>query len=211
MDRKEYIEKIKDILHGNLVSLVEYNNGDEVQYLTICHHLDLKELDGLKQLKKPPIVFTKEEIDNAIDIFPVEFLNIKRHNMLLSGEDIFSNMQISKKDIRLQLEFEFRSKLVHLRQAYMSSSGKDIDNIILNAVPTLVPIVGALMYLKGESEIFDIGKLTSLYGIDTKVLKEISDIRKGRAKFKKNRSHYIYNLINILTEIGNTIDKIEAT
>lgn len=206
----KYTEKISEILGENLVSLVEYNNGDEVRHLAVCNNLNIKELDKLKRLKELPITFTKEEIDNAIDVFPVEFLNIKRHHKLLSGEDIFSSMEISKKDIRHQLEFEFRSKLVHLRQAYLSSEGKDVDNIILGAVPTLAPIIGALIYLKGDEQ-FNVGRFISLYGINTEVLKEISDVRKGRTKLKTDKNHYIDNLITVLTEIGKIIDTMNVT
>lgn len=206
-----YTEKIKETLGESLVSLVEYNNGDEIRHLVVCHSLSIKELDGLRQLKEPPIVFTKDEVDNGVDVFPIEFLNIKRHHELLAGEDIFDNMQISKKNLRHQLEFEFRSKLVHLRHAYLTTKDKDIDKVILDAVPILAPIVGALTYLKDDDAKFDVEHFITLYGINMQVLKEISNARKGITKLKKDKGYYISNLINILTEIGKAVDRIEIT
>lgn len=210
MDEQKYIDKIDEIIGKDLVSLIEYNNGDEVRHLAVCNKLGIKELDLLRELKEPPIVFTKEEVDDAIDVFPVEFLNIKRRHKLLTGEDIFINIEISKKNLRHQLEFEFRSKLVHLRQAYLSAKDKDLDNIILSAVPTLAPIIGALIHLKGEDH-FNVERFITLYGVDTKVLKEISDARTGRIKLERDKSYYIDNLINILTELGKIVDYLEVT
>ncbi len=47
------------------------------------------------------------------------------------------------------------------------------------------------------------------YGIDVQVLREIYDIRRGKAKFKKDKEQYIMELIKVLTAIGITLDKIE--
>lgn len=209
MKKEEYVEKMKGILKGNLVSLVEYNNGDEVKCLVVCNRLSLDELKAIKKLEEKPILFTKEEIVNAKDVFPVEFLNIKRHHRLLYGEDMFKDIEISNQYLRHQLEFEFRSKLIHLRQAYLSAGEREIDSIILNAVPTLAPIVGALMYIKGEDK-FSVEKFVELYGVNTKVLKEIHEVRKGIAMLNKDKSYYIDNLIKVLTEIGEKIEQMDV-
>lgn len=209
MKKEENIEKMKGILKGNLVSLVEYNNGDEVKYLAVYNRLSLDALKEIKELEEKPILFTKEEITNAGDVFPVEFLNIKRHYRLLCGEDMFKDIEISNQYLRHQLEFEFRSKLIHLRQAYLSASERKINSIILDAVPTLAPIVGALMYIKGENK-FGVEKFVELYGINTKVLKEIHDVRKGRTMLNKDKDYYIDSLIQVLTEIGEKIDQMDV-
>ncbi len=200
---------MKGSLKGKLVSLVGYKNGDEVKYLAVYNRLSLDALKAIKELEEKPILFTKEEITNAGDVFPVEFLNIKRHYRLLYGEDMFKDIEISNQYLRHQLEFEFRSKLIHLRQAYLSASERKINSIILNAVPTLAPIIGALMYIKGEEK-FSVAIFTALYGIDTRVLKEIYDVRKGRTMLNKDKDYYIDSLIKVLTEIGEKIDQMDV-
>ena len=210
MFQKEDIEEIKKILGENIVTLVEYDSGDENRCLVVCNTLDLKVLNGLKKSSIVPMVFTKDEINNAIDVFPVEFLNIKKHHKLLHGEDIFKDIEISKKYLRHQLEFEFRSKLFHLRQSYLRSDANDLENIILNAVPTLAPIIGALMYLKNIEIKYDPDLVKVMVGIDKRIVMDIHKIRTGKAKFEGDRSRYIERLINILTQIGDIVDKIEV-
>lgn len=209
MDRGKYLEQIEKILDGNLVMLSEYYNGDALRYLAVCRHIRFDTLNDLKKLKDPPLIFTEDEILNAVDIFPVEFLNIKKHHKLLEGKDIFDTIEISKMDLRHQLEFEFRSKLIHLRQAYMSSDHKDMENIILAAVPIMAPIIGALMYLYNIGAKYDPHMLKVMMGIDTNVLNEIHQIRLGKTKFKRDKEEYIADLIRVLEDVGQAIDKME--
>lgn len=73
--------------------------------------------------------------------------------------------------------------------------------------------MGGLVYLKdlmhGDTmEMFDI--VSKGYGIDVSVLKEIYDIRQGKAKFKKDKEQYIKELINVLSGIGKIIDEIKV-
>lgn len=211
MYEKEDIEEIKKILGENLVTLAEYNNGDETRCLAICNILDSKTLNDLKKVDIIPMVFTKDEIKNAVDIFPVEFLNIKRHHKLLYGEDILKDIDVSKEKLRHQLEFEFRSKLIHLRQSYIKSDSDDLEDLILNAVPTLAPIIGALMYIKGIETKYDPDIVKIMVGIDTRVIMDIHKIRTGKAKFEEDKNKYIEKLINVLTQTGDIVDKMEVT
>ena len=212
MYEKEDIEEIKKILRENLITLAEYNNGDETRCLAICNTLDFKTLKDLKKIDIVPMVFTKDEIKNAVDVFPVEFLNIKRHHKILHGEDIFKNIEVSKEKLRHQLEFEFRSKLIHLRQAYIKSSdGDDLEDLILNAVPTLAPIIGALMYIKGVEIKYDPDLVKVMVGIDTKIVMDIHKIRTGKAKFEGDKNKYVERLINVLIQVGDIVDKMEVS
>ncbi len=204
-------EKIKEILGENLVTLAEYYTGDEKNHLAVCNNLDFDSLRGLKQLKEIPFVLTKEELMDAVDVFPIEFLNIRQHHKILYGEDFLKDIEISKKDLRRQLEFEFRSKLIHLRREYLQFKGKHLENLILSAIPTLAPIIGGLIYIKDlhHSDTEDMFNAVSEgYGIDVMVLKEIYDIRRGKAKFKKDKEQYIMELLKVLTAIGTTVDQI---
>jgi hypothetical protein len=205
------IGQIREILGKNLVLIAQYNTGDVISTLLVCNTIDFETLKNLKQLKEIPLVFTKEELTNGIDVFPIEFLNIKQHHSMLFGEDILKDIVISKSNLRQQLEFEFRSKLIHLREHYLHFKGKDLDNLILSAVPTLSPIIGALVYLGDMEEKEDtIGFVSKKYGVDLHILEEIQDIRKGKAKFKKDKEQYIKDLIRVLHDIGKIIDEYKV-
>lgn len=209
------IEKIIDILGRNLVALVQYHTGDEIRLLAVCNKIDFLTLQSLKPLKEIPLVMTKEEFTDGVDVFPIEFLNIKQHYEVRHGEDCLAGLTISKKHLRHQLEFEFRSKLIHLREEYLQFKGKDLEQLILAAVPTLMPILGALIHLKDlrndwgdPQELFRI--VSDGYGIDIQVLEDIHDIRRKTTKMNKDKEQYIRDIIRVLSDIGEIVDEFEV-
>jgi len=205
------LEQIKEILGTNLVLLAQYDTGGVISTLVVCNNLDFETIRNLKQLKEIPLVFTKEELTNGIDVFPIEFSNIKQHHTIIFGENFLKDIAISKPNLRRQLEFEFRSKLIHLRQQYLQFKGRDIENLILSAVPTLSPIIGGLMYLGDMEDKEDlVGLVSKKYSVDLHILGEIQDIRKGKAKFKKDKEQYIKDLIRVLNDIGKIIDEYKV-
>ena len=205
------IEKIKEILGDNLVSLVEYQTGDDVTHLAVCRDLDFETLQKLKQLEEIPLLLTKKELVDGVDVFPIEFLNIKQHHTILHGEDFLKDIHVSKEHLRHQLEFEIRSKLIHLRGEYLQYKDKDLEALILAAVPTLAPLLGALLYLKNLQDSPDMFTVVSDgYGVDTHVLKDIYDIRRNDAQFREDRDQYIKSLIKVLSDIGEIVDEHEV-
>jgi hypothetical protein len=205
-------KKIKEKLGENLVTLAEYYNGNERNLFAVCNTLDFESLRKLKDIKEIPFFLTKEEIIDGVDVFPIEFLNIRQHHKILYGEDFLKDIEISKKDLRHQLEFEFRSKLIHLRKEYLQFKDKNLEKLILSAIPTLAPIIGGLIYLKdlSYSDTEDMFKVASEgYGMDLHILEEIYDIQRGKGKFKKDKEQYIMELIKVLTAIGIIVDQIE--
>jgi len=209
------IEKIIEILGRNLVALVQYNTGDEIRILAVCTKIDFPTLQSLKPLKEIPLVMTKEELTDGVDVFPIEFLNIKQHYKVLHGEDCLAGLIISKKHLRHQLEFEFRSKLIHLRTEYLQFKGKDLEHLILASVPTLMPILGALVNLKDlrndwtdANELFRI--VSDGYGIDTQVLEDVYGVLHKTAKMNKDKEQYIRDIIRVLSDIGEIVDEFEV-
>ena len=213
MAKETDAEKIKVILGGNLVTLAEYQTGDDTTLLAVCNSIDFDTLHKLKGTKEIPLLLTKEELLDGADVFPIEFLNIKQHHTMLDGEDLLKDLVISKKHLRHQLEFEFRSKLLHIRGEYLRFKGKDLERLALAAVPVLAPIVGSLLYLKDlpASSTGDMwGAVSDAYDVDTDVLREIYDIRRGNAKFKKEKEQYIRDIIKVLSDLGEIVDEFEV-
>ncbi|MGH9828826.1 MAG: hypothetical protein ACREDR_36860, partial [Blastocatellia bacterium] len=69
-----------------------------------------------------PSYFTLEEIDDASDVFPIEFLDMSERRKVLAGQDPFKSLEISTCNLRHQVEYELRRKLIRLRSLYMPAS-----------------------------------------------------------------------------------------
>ncbi len=111
----DYNEKISDIN-----SVVVLHNMD-LQFIRFL--APLGEKYGKKRIAAP-LVMTPEYINRSLDAFPVEFLDFKLVHKTVYGHDLLQDLQITMPNLRLQCEREIKTKLIGLRQGYLSSLGK---------------------------------------------------------------------------------------
>lgn len=76
------------------------------------------------RLRFSPLLLTQRQIEQSRDVFPLEFLDFGQRRALLDGEDVLASATVSATNLRHQCEFELRSKLVTLRQAYLHSGAE---------------------------------------------------------------------------------------
>jgi hypothetical protein len=69
-----------------------------------------------------PVYFTIEEIADSSDVFPIEFIDMTEVRHVLYGKDPFEGLDISTQNLRHQLEYETRAKLLRLRRLYIPAS-----------------------------------------------------------------------------------------
>ena len=69
-----------------------------------------------------PVYFTIAELNDAADVFPIEFRQMERARLVLYGVDPFESLQFSDVNLRHQTEYELRSKLIQLRRLYIPAS-----------------------------------------------------------------------------------------
>lgn len=206
---KKFIKEIKNELGKNLVSVIKY---DYEEYVIITEKLDfsaVKRILGFVQKRtssKLPLFLKRSGILNSCDVFPMEFINMKIDYEVLYGEDILKNMIFKKKDVARELEFELRTKLITLRQAYLTaSSNEEIKELITRAVPTMRPICSGLLFLKNEKIPGSTEQILSAdYGVDIGILNRISE-----GSFKEEEFEgIIRELIEMLEKLIGDVDKI---
>jgi hypothetical protein len=69
-----------------------------------------------------PVYFTVSELNDAADVFPIEFYQMEKARIVLYGLDPFESLQLSDANLRHQTEYELRSKLIQLRRLYIPAS-----------------------------------------------------------------------------------------
>ena len=62
-----------------------------------------------------PLLMSEEEAHNSADSFPIEFHDMKERRRLLYGLDLIADLTVDKRNYRVQVEHELRSKLLRLR------------------------------------------------------------------------------------------------
>lgn len=156
--------------HGdNLVSVVLYGSaaaGDHIELRSDYNLLialqritpeDLRlaqaPMREWQRLGHPlPVYFTVEELDDASDVFPIEFYQMEKARVVLYGRDPFEFVELSDANLRHQAEYELRSKLLQLRRLYIpaSVSVEKLSALMSDSLASFAALFRAVLLLSGE-------------------------------------------------------------
>lgn len=132
-----------------------------------------------------PVYFTVSELQNAADVFPIEFHQMSVARKVLFGMDVLAGLEISDKFLRLQAEYELRSKLIQLRRQYIpaSASVDGLLRLMADSLASFSALFRAVLILKGidpPATKHEIVALTaSTLGIDGTPFEKIFNIREN--------------------------------
>ncbi len=155
-----------------------------------------------------PVYFTVSELQNASDVFPIEFHQMSIARKVLYGPDVLEDLKISDKFLRLQAEYELRSKLIQLRRQYIpaSTSVVGLKNLMAESLSSFSALFRAVLILKGveppttKREI--VALTTQHIGIDGAPFEKIFNIR-------ENISTATLDEISANTLFGEYMEQIE--
>lgn len=114
------------ILYGSAARGEYQRSRSDLNLILVFKELDLEDItrvrkmtpSGLRRKGVQPVFWTEAELANAWDVFPLEFMDIAENHRCLVGTDPFAGREVDKGEVRYQLEFELRSKLIALRDAW---------------------------------------------------------------------------------------------
>jgi hypothetical protein len=172
MDDKfnELVNQLRAALGDNLVAVVVYGsaiaapgNVQQSDYSTmvVTKRLAAQDLNKLRPATKQwveagfalPVFFTKEEFTASLDVFAVEFRQLKRAYRVLYGEDLVAAREASPANLRLQIEYELRGKLLRLRSLYLPEGGsvEQLTRLMTDSIVSFVRYLRPTLELLGEA------------------------------------------------------------
>ncbi len=163
----------------------------------------------------PPLLLDPEFIRRSVDVFPIEFLEMKAAHRTLFGPDPFLDLHVSGKNLRLQCEFEIKSKLLGLRAGVLRA-GRSSRALLSLAMSSLKPILLVLrnfLRLHGESvpsrlpSVLD--RIEAREGLALPTLRRLLAVREGQEKLKRKE---IGGLVEAyLEEVRTLVERIDRT
>jgi hypothetical protein len=175
----DYDERVSDIN-----SVVLLNNMD-LRFVAFLAPLGKKY--GKKHIAAP-LVMTPEYVHQSLDSFPVEFLDFKLIHKTVFGSDILKDLNIAERDLRLQCEREIKTKLIHVRQGYISSLGKKdhLASALVKSITGSMALFRAVITLLGKvppvERIGVIRTLGEATGVDTDIFEKLLALKAQRIK-----------------------------
>lgn len=221
----KHTEKIHSIhVTGTAVTDNFDPKTSDVNSIFVLKEMDLKFLELIAPMGRKygktkvaaPLIMTPEYIKSSLDVFPVEFLNFRLIHATVIGEDILENIEISRMDLRHQCERELKSKLIWLRQGYLSSLGnsKTLTESFVNSITGYIPLFRGIIVLLGKEPPVKHGdvlsELAEASGVNTYVFAKVLKEKREKIKLSIEELNTIFEDYYAATEkLGNLVDEIK--
>ncbi len=160
-------EQIRHSFGAELVAIVLYGSaaGDDfvagrsnVNLVIVVERLTFNHLKPLHQLLPKwhklgvatPLLLDRDALRRARDVFPMEFCDIKAQHRVLFGEEVFARLEIDRRYLRYQSEYEARSKLMRLRALYaeVGADAARLESLMLDSVKTFAIIMRSFIRVR---------------------------------------------------------------
>jgi len=221
-DLKEvYSESLRSVvIYGSVVSGEHLPRHSNVNLLVVLDKVDFEALKLAykifqkykKTTRAMPLVFDRGYIKSSLDVFPIEFLDMKENYIVIYGEDPLKDLQIDKKNLRFQCEQELKGKLIRLRQAYLEATfTRDLKDVLIGSLASFIAIFRNLIRLKGahpaqKSEEL-ITQMSRLYNLDEGIAQNLLRVKSGKEKISHKGIIFLYrDWLDWLTRLSAAVD-----
>ncbi|MFN0109560.1 MAG: hypothetical protein ACKVZH_11955 [Blastocatellia bacterium] len=232
MTFNELVNRLNAAERDNLVSVIVYGSAiaapgnaqkSDYQSVIVARQLTAVSLRRLQPATQwwtgqgfsLPTFFTAQEFTASLDVFPIEFRQMKRAYRVLLGEDLLANAEISLTNLRLETEFELRGKLLRLRSLAIpaSQTAGDLTKLMTESIVSFVRFLRPALELLGEEP--PMGRLATAkrigerLKIDASPLVRVLQLRDEPKDLMEIEAQDLFaSYLNCLTRIVEVVDKL---
>ena len=228
-----HIEKIMDQFHQDwsadvdgLVLFGSAARGDfiagrsNINLLVVVRDLSVEFMQGMGRFHRQwgkhqivaPLVMTKDDLGRSSRLFPLEFLQMTQHHVVLAGENPFAEFSLDTARLGWQCEQELMANLFRLRQRFIEGEARieAIQALLLLSITAVLPCIRGLLHGLGQlSNLKDIEILEGLPGtveFDPTIFLEILSMKRGirspgSLEWLKVYDRYLQNFERFLTHV----------
>lgn len=231
IELKELIDKLGKAHGTNLKSIVLYGSAvvggqlDEdapKKILVVVDRItpaDLKTAHDVtewwrREGNPSPTYFTSEEMADSSDVFPIEFIDMSKLRHVLYGKDPFEGLNIPTTNLRHQLEYELRGKLIKLRRLYVPASHNPnrLTRLMAESLDSLAVLFRHVLELMGKEAPFDkrecIMKLSDALDLDKRVFERIFQCETDEEVWLQAETDEVFG--KYLAQIERVIEAVDS-
>jgi hypothetical protein len=164
----EFMEKLQKQAGENLAGVILYGgmalgryraDRSDINIVLLLKDVSIEKLKeisevirwGFSEICIEPMIMTPGEVRKSADVFPIKFLHIKKHHVVLYGEDPFADLAVPRQYLRLRVEQELRNSALRTRRAFITfeKDPSKLADIAANVLPALAVDLETLLDLKG--------------------------------------------------------------
>jgi hypothetical protein len=152
-------EFLSAYLTGSVLTAAFDPRRSRINLLIVARSLDAGVLDSvaraIPETKRAPhfdpLFLTRRQVEESLDVFPIEWIEIQERHLLLEGEDVVAPLDVPRTNLRLQLEHELRSKHIHLRQTLLAAKKPAVlERALHGSASSFAALFRSLLRLRGE-------------------------------------------------------------
>jgi predicted nucleotidyltransferase len=161
-----------------------------------------------------PLFFDPEILDDSLDVFPIEFLDMQGRHRMLWGPDLLADLVISQGNLRLQCEQELRGKLMKLRQSYVESAHApgELERVLMAAASSIAVLARTLLRLDGgdpgggAEAVLE--RTQAQFGAPTTSLRKAWQLKRGAIRLTGSSLEELYQ--GVLREVQGLVQVVDG-
>jgi hypothetical protein len=230
---RQFTQDVKEIYADTLLALILYGSAASGDYVAGRSNINLLVLlmevtpDELrkctgylpgwhKQGISTPLFVDPPYVRCSVDVFPMEFLDMKQRYRLLFGQDFLQGIELDLEHLRFQCEQELKGKMLKLRQLYLekSDSEKQLGTLLVKSISSFTVHFRAMLHLKGTSpphSVEDIFVSISQFGLSTEAIRNVYRLRLGAITLGLAELNLLFrDYLHEIQAAVNFVDKIDV-
>ncbi len=226
--------QLAEILGDGLRSIVVYGSAlgqnfvpgkSNINILLILKQIDVSlmkkclKLVGNGERKRivAPLMLTQQHINSSLDVFPIEFSEIRDNHLTIYGDELLNDLPITKQHLRLQCEREIKGKLIHLRQGFLESSlrGNSLKLLLEDSMRAVLPMMRAALRMRDKTPpiagVDVIGDLCREFPLDENTFINIFRLKEQKkSPPQEDLENLLANYLIQLQKLAQIIDQMEV-
>ncbi|MFN0119689.1 MAG: hypothetical protein ACKV2V_04230 [Blastocatellia bacterium] len=216
-------ELVSVILHGSAVVTGKAARASDYRLIVVTRTLPagvLRQAQPVAQWWTAggfhlPVYFTQAEFMDSLDVFPIEFRQMKRAYRILHGADLLADVTISLVNLRWQIEHELRGKVLRLRGLYLpaSETAEGLTRLMTDSVVSFVQLLRPTLELLGDEPPLDrqdvIRRAGERLNMDLQPLERVLRLRNEPVALLDAEAQDLFaEYLNCVSRIVSAIDRL---
>ncbi len=220
---------ISVVLHGSAARSSQHTEHSDLNTICILRNTGIADLrKGSKAFqwwekqKQPfPLLLSAEEVRESHDVFPIEYIDIQRSHRVLHGDDLFTSIQVDRRNHRAQVEYELRSSILRLRQRYLGlhPSDREVTQLMVKSISSVATLARHALILAAngansapatpahKAEVFDAA--SARFGLNVAPFHSLLRIRQGREKISGDQVHSLFAAyVDQIVKLADAVDQL---
>ena len=180
------------VLYGSAAAANFHEKFSDVNVLCLLHEVSAATMSVLfdtvqwwkKESRSIPLFLSVEELKESADVFAIELLDMRRFHRVIYGKDLLAEFNVPLPLHRVQVEHELRTKLIRLRQNFVSKA--DLLKLMMESISSFVTLFRHSLIAMGEqpdgSQRAMLQQLQRKLNVDVRPFIEVLNVREGLVK-----------------------------